>query len=130
MSNVLVLSGHLGKDPETKTVQTANGELKIVNFTLAHTDINSKKGQDGKYKTIWMDCSMFGKQGEYVAANAKKGSKVVATGTYSEDTFTGKDGQVRVKSKMTVNNLELLSAASGASTTANTATVDEESVPF
>jgi single-strand DNA-binding protein len=130
MSNVLVLSGHLGKDPETKTIQTANGELKIVNFTLAHTDINSKKGEDGKYKTIWMDCSMFGKQGEYVAAHAKKGSKVVATGTYSLDEFVGKDGAPRSKPRFTVNNLELLSQPTENTNTASVGSIPDDSVPF
>lgn len=132
MSNVLVLSGNLGKDPETKTFQNAKGESKLCSFTLAHRLVG-KKGTDGKDLTMWVDVTVFGKTAEFCQNYLKKGSFAVVTGKLTEDTFTDKQGQPRAIKKMigdTVDSPNQGGGNGGHSAPSAPATIDDDSIPF
>lgn len=134
MSNVLVLSGNLGKDPETKTFQNAKGESKLCSFTLAHRLVG-KKGLDGKDATMWVDVTVFGKTAEFVQNYLKKGSFAVVTGKLTEDTFTDKQtGQPRSIKKMVGDSVDSPNLGSGGNSGGNGSysaqPIDDSAIPF
>lgn len=78
----ITLYGNLGRDPEIRTTQRGD---KLTVFTLAVSD-----GYGDNKKTLWFDCSVFGKRGEALASNASKGSKLVVSGDFSTREYEGK----------------------------------------
>ncbi len=82
-----VLMGHITADVELRTA----GESQFVKFSLA-VDTSAKiDGAWGKRTTFWR-CTAWGKDAEWLARDARKGSLVLVEGEpYSED-YT-KDGE-------------------------------------
>lgn len=83
-----VLMGHITADVEIKHV--ADGQ-SFAKFSLA-VDTRAKiNGEWGKRTTFWR-CTIWGKEAEWLARDAKKGALVLVEGEpYSED--YEKDGQ-------------------------------------
>ena len=70
--NVLVVSGNIGKD----AVVRKTGDVSVAGFSLA-----MKSGYGEKAQTIWLDCSLWGKQAESgLVQYLKKGQFVVLSG--------------------------------------------------
>lgn len=84
------LMGHITADPELKP-----GEKPYAKFSLA-VDTRAKiNGEWGKRTTFWR-CTVWGKDAEWLARDAHKGSLVLITGEpYSED--YEKDGQKKTR---------------------------------
>ena len=81
------LMGHITADPELKQA----GDKSYAKFSLA-VDTRAKiNGEWGKRTTFWR-CTVWGKDAEWLARDAHKGSLVLVSGEpYSED-YTDKDG--------------------------------------
>lgn len=98
--NCLNATGRIGKDCETRF--TSGGDA-IASFALA---IDS--GYGDKKVTTWLNCAMFGKRGEAVAAYIKKGGQVAVSGELTNREYTDKDGNKRFSLDLRVNDLTLL----------------------
>ena len=96
--NVVILTGHLGKDPELKTL---DGGLIVCNTTIA----TNKKTKNSE-KTNWTNLVCFNKTAEFAQKWLKKGTKVIVTGELSNETVEGQDGTKKYFSKVIVNNFE------------------------
>ena len=68
------LAGNLGKDAVQRF--TPKGD-SIVSFSVADTVYTG-----GERKTQWINCSMFGKQGESLLPYLKKGTSVFVSGEF------------------------------------------------
>lgn len=68
----ITLVGHLGKDPERKTLN--NGD-SVVSFSIA---TSCKRGD--QETTTWWNCSLFGKRGDALARYLTKGDPVLVHG--------------------------------------------------
>ena len=80
--NVLTISGNLGKDA---VVRDAGG-TSVAGFSIA-----MKSGYGDKAQTIWVDCSLWGKQAESgLVQYLKKGQFVVVTGEMGTREHEGK----------------------------------------
>ena len=80
--NVLTISGNLGKDA---VVRDAGG-TSVAGFSIA-----MKSGYGDKAQTIWVDCSLWGKQAESgLVQYLKKGQFVVVTGEMGAREHEGK----------------------------------------
>lgn len=80
--NVLSLTGNLGRDAE---VRTAGGST-VCGFSVAMT-----AGYGDKKQTIWVDCSIWGKQAEgALPGYLKKGQQVAVSGELSTREHEGK----------------------------------------
>lgn len=84
-TNICIIEGHLGKDPEAKELK---GGVIVANFTVA-TSI----GRDEKQKTQWHNCKVFGSTATDLALNGHKGDVVSLKGRieysqYNEKWFT------------------------------------------
>lgn len=80
--NVLTVSGNLGKDAVVRKA----GDQSVAGFSLA-----MKSGYGDKAQTIWLDCSLWGKQAESgLVQYLKKGQFVVLSGELGTREHEGK----------------------------------------
>lgn len=81
--NVLSAIGNVGKDAEVR--MTAGGQKAFVVWSVAMTS-----GYGDRKKTIWLDCTGFGKRFETVAPYIKKGDRIGVTGELGTREYQGK----------------------------------------
>lgn len=80
--NVLTVSGNIGRDAEVRNA----GGASVAGFSLA-----MKSGYGDKAQTIWLDCSIWGKQAESgLVQYLKKGQFVVVSGEMGTREHDGK----------------------------------------
>lgn len=80
--NVLTISGNLGRDARIG----ASGGTAVANFSVA-----AKAGFGEREQTIWVDCSLWGKQAESGLIDyLKKGQQVVVSGEMGTRDYEGK----------------------------------------
>lgn len=97
--------GRLTKAPEVKTNQAGTS---YTTFTVA-TQVQSK-GQDGKAKTLFIDVSAFGKQGDTIVKYFGKGSRIVIHGDiFDANAWVGKnDGQPHIGVNVTMSGFDFV----------------------
>ena len=78
----LTIAGNIGKSAETR--RTPNGDA-VTSWSLA---VEERKGSEKR--TIWFDCSLWGKRGESLAPYLTKGGKVAVSGELSTREHEGK----------------------------------------
>jgi single-strand DNA-binding protein len=78
----ITIAGNIGKDAVTRT--TPNGE-KVTGWSVA---VEERNGQDRR--SIWFDCTIWGKRGESLAQYLTKGGKVAVSGELSTRDHEGK----------------------------------------
>jgi single-strand DNA-binding protein len=71
----ITIAGKLGKDAELRSTQ--NGD-KLASFSVAVDD-----GYGQNKRTLWFDCTVFGKRGETLAPMLSKGTPVTVSGDLS-----------------------------------------------
>jgi len=98
--NIITIAGTVGKDAEMKYL---NDGTAIAAFSVADSQ--------GKDKTVWWNCSLFGKRAEALGQYIHKGTKVTVSGQVTEDVWTDKNGQERKSLKVRVNDIALQSKA-------------------
>lgn len=103
--NKVTLIGAVGQHPETRF--TAAG-MPVASFSLA----TSEKRKDKDEVTQWHSCVAFGKLAEIVQQYIVKGSKLYLDGTIQYQQYD-KDGEKRMATKIVVNEISMLSPASG-----------------
>ena len=88
MSNKFKGTGNLGKTPELKFIETADGKRAVANFSIRFD--RDKRLDDGSYVDnggFWLDVAIFGKKAEQVAKVLSKGSRVYAEGSLKQQTW-------------------------------------------
>jgi single-strand DNA-binding protein len=92
--NKVILVGNLGRDPETRTMQSGG---KVVSFSLATSETwNDKASGERKEKTQWHRIAIFNERiGEVAEKYLKKGMKIYLEGQLESRKYTDKDGQER-----------------------------------
>ena len=101
--NQLTLLGRVGKDPEVKTV----GDNTVCNFSIATS--RKWKDADGEQqeKTIWHNCSLWGKSGDVFTKHVKKGDGILVQGEQDNYEYE-KDGNKRYGSRVNVRMWEFV----------------------
>lgn len=97
--NLVVLSGNVGRDPESRSFD--NGTVR-VSFSLAES---VRRG--GEAKTQWHNCIAFGKTAEVIAQHVRKGSKLLVEGRLQYRSYEH-EGQQRQVTEIVVNNVEFV----------------------
>ncbi|MBM3494989.1 MAG: single-stranded DNA-binding protein [Armatimonadetes bacterium] len=129
-ANLVVLMGHLTRDPETRVTQKG---MPVANFGLA---INSKwtsREGEKKEETCFVDCSAFGRVAETVAEFAKKGDPLFVIGRLHQENWETQEGDRRSKITVTVDSFQLLSKKSDDAKPAprrDNKQADGDAVPF
>lgn len=111
--NQITIIGNLTADPESRTVETANGQQTVCNFTVA---VNRMRG--GQETADFFRVACWRKQAENAAKYLKKGSKVCVMDPVTARAFLSNDGQACASLEVTAEAIEYLSrrAQSGGET--------------
>lgn len=78
----ICIAGRVGKDAQLR--RTQNGDA-VLSFTVAVDD-----GFGESKRTMWFDCSLWGKRGQTLEAMLKKGKEVTVSGDLSTREHEGK----------------------------------------
>jgi len=128
---LIVLTGHLGRDAETKFLTNST---PVTRFTLAVTT-----GFGDKKLTSWYSCSAFGDRYQKIAGYLTKGKPIIVEGRLKQDTWDDKaTGAKRSKLLVTVDTFHFVGSGKGeggaaparAATGGGLPPIDDESVPF
>ncbi len=115
--NKIILIGNLTRDPELRSVNTANGPTSVCDFTIAvnrrgmrNQQNNGQQGGDADFFriTAWRGL------GDTCARYLGKGRKVYVSGPLSARTYQANDGSTRVSLEVTADEVEFLSARAAA----------------
>ena len=97
--------GRLTRDPEVKT--SANN-TQYTYFTVA-TQMPVKNTGDNGYKSLFISCTAFGKQGQSIAQYFRKGSRIVVDGTMNDINIGhGQNGGEYLNINVNVNNFNIV----------------------
>lgn len=96
--NLVILSGRLVKDPESRQASTS-----VTKFTLA-VDKDYKK--PGEPTCDFINCTCFGKTADVVSKYVTKGTKIIVHGRWQTSNFTNKDGQKIYTNDCIVDKIE------------------------
>lgn len=102
--NTANFAGNVGQDPRMNTVNTANGQKSVLNFSLAVQ--KRTKDQQGNYETLWVDCAVWGDRADKLSQYITKGTKLAVSGSVDVDSYEGNNGFVP-KLTLMVNELTL-----------------------
>ena len=99
--NIVVLTGRLSKDPE---VRYSQGETPtcIANFTLA---VDRRFKKEGQPTADFVNCTAFGKTGEFIGKYTKKGMALNVKGNINVSSYD-KDGEKRWSTRVNVDEAE------------------------
>jgi len=98
--NKVILIGHLGRDPETRTTQSGQ---TVANFTLATTE--RFKGED---RTEWHRIVVWGKLAEICAQYLTKGKQVYIEGRIQTREWEDKEGNKKTTTEIVANEMRML----------------------
>ena len=85
----ITIAGRTGKNAELRRTQDGT---QVLSFSVAVDD-----GYGDRKKTLWFDCSLFGKRGAALESILPKGTSVTVSGDFSTREHDGKTYlQVRV----------------------------------
>lgn len=98
--NTGFFTGNVGRDAELR--HASNGD-PVANFPLA-----VETGTRQTPKTMWIDCSVWGKRAEKLAPYLTKGKKVAVLGRISQDNYTKRDGTPGFRIEVSCNEVEFL----------------------
>lgn len=121
----VLLIGNLTKDPEMRSVDTANGVRTVTNFTVA---CNGRRDND----TTFVRISVWDTLAENCAKYLAKGRKVwCVCNNMSARTYQVQDGTSRISLEATANEVEFLSSSreQGAESTTTASQYSAPSAP-
>lgn len=115
-TNVVVLTGRLGKNPEVKT--TPSGK-SVGSFSIA-----VDRGYGDKKRAVWVNIEVWNKTAEAVARLVTAGKRVTVVGELDEETWKDKEGNDRRRTKVVAQSVDIIDFADKG------AEDEDQSVPF
>ncbi len=86
--NKVFLMGRLTRDPEVRYSQGAN-QTAVARFSLA---VDRRWKREGEADADFFNCTVFGKQADFVEKYLRQGIKIVVSGRIQNNNYTNKDG--------------------------------------
>lgn len=102
--NKVILVGHVGGDPQIRTV----GDRKVASFNLATTEKYKDRSGQMVENTEWHSVSVWEKLAEVVESYVKKGTLIYVEGKIKTEKYTDKDGNDRYATRIQAATLQLL----------------------
>ena len=106
MKNSVQLIGHVGQEPEIKTLETGR---KLANITIATNEVYYKENGDKVEKTEWHRVTAWGKTAEIIEKYVTKGKEIAVEGKLTHRSYDDKDGNKRYITEVVANEILLLS---------------------
>ena len=98
-TNKAFLTGHVGKDPDVRTLESGS---RVAKFSLATTDKNKDK------TTQWHNITVWDKVADIVEKYVKKGSQITVIGSIQYGSYTNKEGVVKYTTDIIAYEIDLL----------------------
>lgn len=104
MKNRVQLIGHVGQEPEIKTVNNK----KVASLTIATNDFYYNEKGDKVEQTEWHRVTAWGKTADIIEKYVTKGKEIAVEGKLTHRSYDDKDGNKRYVTDILVNELVLL----------------------
>ncbi|MES2575519.1 MAG: single-stranded DNA-binding protein [Bacteroidota bacterium] len=105
MKNTVQLIGHVGQEPEIKTL---DGGKKVANITLATNEVYYKENGDKVEQTEWHKVVAWGKTAEIIEKYVVKGKEIGIEGKLTHRSYDDKNGEKRYITEVVANEILLL----------------------
>lgn len=103
--NKVILIGHLGKDPESRTFEGGNMTTK---FTLATNEVYKDKNGTRVENTEWHNIATWGKLADIASKLLHKGSQIYVEGKLKTRSWDDKDGNKKYITEVIADTFTLL----------------------
>ena len=105
LKNRVQLIGHVGQEPEVKTLE---GGKKLATISLATNDVYYKENGDKVEQTEWHRITAWGKTAEIIEKYVIKGKELAITGKLSNRNYEDKNGEKRYITEIVATEILLL----------------------
>ena len=105
LKNRVQLIGHVGNDPEIKTLE---GGKKLANITLATNDYYKNAQGERVEQTEWHRLTAWGATTDLIEKYVSKGKEIAIDGKLTHRSYDDKNGEKRFVTEVTINELVLL----------------------
>ena len=105
LRNRVQLIGHVGNDPEIKTLE---GGKKLANITLATNDYYKNAQGERVEQTEWHRLTAWGAIADLIEKYVSKGKEIAIDGKLTHRSYDDKNGEKRFVTEVTINELVLL----------------------
>ncbi len=105
MRNKVQLIGHVGQDPEVKTLE---GGRKVATITLATNETYTNNKGEKVEQTEWHRATAWGKTAEIIEKYVTKGKEIAIEGKLSHRSYDDKNGEKRYVTDIVINELLLI----------------------
>lgn len=105
LKNKVQLIGHLGTNPEIKTLE---GGRKLARFSLATNENYRNTKGERVTETQWHNIVAWGKVAEIAEKYLKKGSEIAIEGKLINRNYNDKDGNKKYFTEVQVNEVLMI----------------------
>lgn len=105
LRNKVQLIGHVGQDPEIKTLE---GDRKVAKLTIATNEIYKNEKGEKVEETQWHRVSAWGKTADIIEKFVTKGKEIAVEGKLTHRSYEDKNGEKKYYTEVVVNELLLL----------------------
>ncbi len=110
--NKVIMMGRLTRDPEVRYSQGVS-QIAIARFSLA---VDRKWKREGEPDADFFNCTVFGRQADFVEKYLRKGIKIIVAGRIQNDNYTNKEGQKVYAVQIIVDEIEFAESKNAAAT--------------
>ena len=103
--NKIILIGHVGQDPELRTLDSGN---TVVSFSLATNETYKDKAGEKQTQTEWHKVEAWGNQAQVIGQYVTKGQQIAVEGKLVYDKWNDKDGNSRITAKVRLTSFHFL----------------------
>jgi single-strand DNA-binding protein len=104
--NKVILIGHLGADPETKSMPSGTA---VTNIRIATTEsYKDKQSNEWQERTEWHRVALFDRLAEIAAEYLRKGSQVYIEGRLRTRKWQDKQGNDRYSTEVIASDMQML----------------------
>jgi single-strand DNA-binding protein len=105
MKNSVQLIGHVGQEPEIKTLE---GGKKVATISIATNEVSYRENGDKVEQTQWHRVSAWGKTAEIIEQYVTKGKEIAIEGKLTHRSYDDKDGNKKFITEVFANEVLLL----------------------
>jgi single-strand DNA-binding protein len=104
MKNSVQLIGHVGNDPEIKTLESGK---KLVNLSIATNETYYNDKGEKITDTQWHRVTAWGKTAEIIEKYVTKGKEIGVVGRLSYRSYEDKNGNKQYTTEITVSEMQM-----------------------
>jgi single-strand DNA-binding protein len=109
--NKVILIGHLGADPETKSMPSGTS---VANLRIATSEsYKDKQTNEWQERTEWHNVALFGRLAEVAGEYLRKGSQVYIEGRLRTRKWQDKQGNDRYSTEIIAADMQMLGGRGG-----------------